>query len=91
VKKYRIELGYSMPAQIKEFIVSRESKHFIWFGKRRVAKRSSWDNYYDTFEEAKQSLAEAQTSRISTLKLQLRYAEENLKKIMALSDTNKKG
>lgn len=71
--KYEIYSGTFAKACIKEVQVVSETSRFITIeedtgfnpGKRRrVAKQSSWKNYYDTWEEAHKALLDMARTRI---------------------------
>lgn len=52
----------------------------------RVAKSSTYENYFDTFEEAKEFLAAKSRNYIASVETTLAYERDQLAKIEALQD-----
>ena len=51
--KYHTTRGVS---KIEKVIVDKETGRSVYMGNVRRIKHGGWDNYYDTFEEAKEAL-----------------------------------
>jgi len=75
--------------------ITRETDNSVWYmiksmsGKeveQRSLKRSSWKNYFDTFEEAKQFLIEESMGKLSSLQERLNNEQLNLAKLHELSE-----
>jgi hypothetical protein len=67
MKKYKTLCG---KLDVKE--IERETEKMVFFSNgQREHKRSSWQNYFDTWEEAKQFL-------IDEAKLKVRHAQSRL-------------
>jgi len=73
MKKYKTD-DYHNTIEAIEF--ERETKHFIWIDNRRFAKRSSYECYFDAFEEAKKHLLENAKRRIKKAKNELNIANK---------------
>ena len=72
--KYRINLsGPFMPsAQIKVVEVVRESEKSVWLSPgNKVLKRTSYTNYFDTWEEAHKALLEHAKSHVNATRAML--------------------
>lgn len=54
--------------------VEKETVSSIWIDGRRSAKRSSYENYFDTWDEAKEFLTEYANSVLATARRSLETA-----------------
>jgi hypothetical protein len=73
--------------EIKKVEVEKETDKFVIFlNKRRETKRSDYNNYFDTFIEAKQYAINNQINRIEYLKEQLQKERINLENINKLEE-----
>lgn len=93
MKKYMVELSeFNVYAEIKEVEVERETAEFIFINGmngRRCKKRSSYENYYNTWEEAKAALYKSQGDRVLRLRNELDRAENRLLDIIGMKNINK--
>ena len=87
--KYRT----SWRTEIEKIEVVRETAKFYVLmasnprhPERREAKSSDWQNYFDTFKEAKQFLIDRLKTKIKKYELNIEYVEEELKEAEALED-----
>ena len=58
---------------IEEILVNKVSDKTVWLNNRRVSKRSSFANYWDSKEEAKEYI-------IRNLNISIKNAENKIKK-----------
>jgi multidrug efflux pump subunit AcrA (membrane-fusion protein) len=72
-------------AKITQVEVERETDISVWINGHRNAKRSEWNNYYDTWEEAKAALQAKAQSQVDSLRLQLERAKGALGNIKGMS------
>lgn len=70
---------------IKAVPIERETEHSVWVSGRKRAKVTGWDNYHDTWEDAKAYLIGEATGKVKTLKLKLEHAERNVHRIRNLT------
>ena len=63
---------------IEEVEVDKETDKFVWMGKNRFAKTSSWHKYWDTWEDAYDYLIEKANKDISYANSRL---EEGVKRL----------
>ena len=83
MEKYRI----SYSEKIVKVVITRESESSYWsdkFGMER--KSSSWHQYFDTFEEAKNYLINKYIKAIKGLQNNLESAENKLKDVESLTE-----
>lgn len=90
--KYRATSGKN----IKQIEVKRETKHMLFFrvgsfGNKEIGKRKrgQFDNYFNTWKEAKNFLKEEMQKEILLYATQLKYAEGILQKIVSLKPERK--
>ena len=88
MKKYRT--WYDI--KIEEIEVIRETAKYVIMaaglrGERRDAKRSDHMNYFDTWEEARQFLAETARKRITELEEKLVATKKELDAIEAMQES----
>lgn len=89
--KYRTQ---KYGSRIEEFEVNRETNVTIWFNtewqgkvsEERQAKKSTYHNWFDTFEEAKDFLIDSEKRKILGFESQLETSKERLKEIMELEN-----
>ena len=84
--KYVVRLGPWMPeAKITPVEIEKETEVSVWVNGHRNAKRSEWDNYYDTWQEAKDALQNRAQQQVDSLRLQLERAKGALGNIKGMS------
>lgn len=71
---------------IKEVEVERETDVSVWVNGRRCGKRTSWDNYFDTWAKAYSFLFDRATHTLEAAERRLESAKEQVAKIEALVD-----
>ena len=75
MKKYMVIFGaHDVTPNIEEVEIDKETEHFVYIGKDRAAKRSVYENYFDSWSEAKEALLERQKTRCDSLRLFLERA-----------------
>lgn len=72
--------GYSSNL-IKEVTIEKESEKSIWREGRSRLKRSSYRNYFDTWEQAEDWLRGEEENNVKLCQTRLDYAKENQSKI----------
>lgn len=73
--------------EIKKIEISRESDSSVWdMQNRRHNKNGEWENYFDTFEEAKNYLIEEKNKEIKKAQEQLEYVMEKLKNVSNIKE-----
>lgn len=83
--KFKVSLGdYDVTPRIDEVIIEKETASSVWINGSRQAKRANYTNYFDTREQAKKALCNAQENRCNSLKRQLEKAEDSLLKVREL-------
>lgn len=73
---------------IVEVEVERESDSSVWIKGRRNNKRSTYENYFDSWDEAKAYLLEKAESKAASCRRQLEYANGILGNIKGLKNPN---
>ena len=88
--KYKADKLY--PAEIKKVKVEKETTNSVWvkfgYGHMRRKKRGEWDNYFNTFQKAKEFLLEKSKRELESLNNQIRYESELLAKIESMGEQN---
>lgn len=85
MKKFMVRLSqYDVDANITEVDIERETDKFVWIDGRRIAKRSGWENYFDSWDDAKKELLSCQESRCASLNEQLSKANFKLNQIIEM-------
>ena len=84
--KYRVMIGNSIGTFIQKKEVERETESSIWIDGVRSAKKSMWDNYFDTYDEAKEFLLRASKNRVRTCVRMLEQAEAKRDMIKNLTE-----
>ena len=79
--KYRAQI-YSR--SIKNVEVERETKSSIWINGRRLAKRTKFENYFDTFDAAKNYLVNVASKKLMGARAGLEYAQGFMRDIKSL-------
>lgn len=82
VKKYVARSGY--PTGINRIDVERETASSVWVHGRRNAKRSSYDNYFNTWEDAHGFLLETAEHELALAQLRLDAARSKLELVKSL-------
>ena len=90
MKKYKTGSYYTL---IEEVEAISETKCFICirydWGMRREAKHTQWDNYFDTWDKAKQFLLEKAEAKVNAHRAQLGEAERQVATIKGLKPPEK--
>jgi len=88
-----MEIKYkTIHGKIKKVQIERESEHSVWFknprnGKVEIERKSTnWYLYFDSFDEAKQSMIDKQLRIIRATKSSLEMHETELEKIKGIKD-----
>jgi hypothetical protein len=88
--KYMVQLSdYNVDARISKVEVDSETAKFITIKGRRYAKRSNWENYYDSWVDAYRALENRQEKICAQLVNKLRYSEKRLVEIQKLQEGDK--
>ena len=74
IKKYLTRRS-SFGRMIETIQVEKESEKSVWIDGRRCAKRSGFDNYFDSFDEAKEFLTEYADNRLDIARRNLQLAQ----------------
>ncbi len=87
MKKYMImKTSYDVDPTIKVVNVDRETAKTVWVDDIATRKVSTWENYFDTFEEAKSKLIEWQRKRIKDLESSRDRACRRLETVESLGE-----
>jgi len=86
MKKYkaRVSPRWGCEARITEVEAERETKQSIWINGRRNAKVSSWETYFDSWDEAKAALIESQSLKIENLRIQVQRGNSLLNELRGM-------
>jgi len=71
--KYRTRFG-----KLEAIEVGRETAKMVYVNGYREGKRSEWSNYYDSFDEAKETLTYELYKEVLGLRKRLEIAQEKL-------------
>lgn len=85
MKKYKTSQSLWKPS-IEAVEVEKETAQSIWIDGRRIAKLSSYDNYFDSFDDAKNFLCELAKQEISKHRKRLESAQQSLETIRNLAE-----
>jgi hypothetical protein len=89
MKKYKANIGYTPRVEIVE--CERETASCVWINGRKSNKRSSYENFFDTFEEAKQCCIDDCEKTVASARHRLEGATGRLGNAKGLKDpTNPK-
>lgn len=80
---YKARTG-SWRINIEPVEVEKVNDKTVWINGRRNARTSNYDNYFDTFEEAKSFLLTEAKSEINKYKTGLEAAEKEYERIQAI-------
>lgn len=69
---------------IESVEIDRETESSVFIGKNRNAKRSSWHNYFDTWDDAKSFLLKNAEDEAAGARIRLEYANSKLGNIKGL-------
>lgn len=72
IKKWKANLGYGY--EIESILVEKETEHSVWINGDRSSKRSSYSNYFNSFQEAKDFLLEDASGQVKKAQLSLKNA-----------------
>ncbi len=81
IKMYRTSRGM---AKVVPCTFDRETNNMLHKGGSRVAKRGVWDNYYTTWEEAKEEMVTRARLQVKACTTRLQTAETFLHKAQAV-------
>lgn len=84
MKKYKVQIGSYPKAEIKLVECERETKTSVWIGSRRSAKRSYWENYFDTWEQAHDALVHAAEKKLQAARKSLSSAQETMADVICM-------
>lgn len=90
--KYKINLNghrFMPAARIAPVEVERETKTSVWISGDRKNKRSRWENYYDTWEEAHAALKSQAESVVDNVRVQLANANGKMGNIKGMKEPGK--
>jgi len=62
----------------------RATEKTVWIGNRRCARKSHYEKYFDTYEQAKAYLLDQAKMKLERAKDNLERSEENLKYVQSL-------
>jgi hypothetical protein len=71
----------SYGCEIETIEVERKTEKSVWINESRSARTSDWEQYFDTFEEAKNHLIKQAEEKIESAKNNLAIAESFLKDV----------
>lgn len=74
--------------KVKPVLVDRDTGKSIIINGRRRAKRGNWDNYYDTWKEAKDAMVAKAQASVKGCTMRLQEAEVFLHKMQAQKITS---
>lgn len=73
--------------KIEKIEISKESETSVWDMKnRRHNKQSSYENYFDSFQDAKNYLIKKQEDQIKGYERNIQYCKENIDKINLIKE-----
>ncbi len=79
--KYKSYLNTITKVEVDE----RETKHSVWINGKKRAKVTNWDNYHDTWAEAKQHLMWRALQRVKVSNTRLCSAMDELIHVQGLT------
>lgn len=86
-KKMKIKYKTIFNSRIEKVEIEKETNFFVFFKNgRRDGKRTEWQSYFDSFQEAKDFLITQKIIRIEQVKEKLKYYEKELEKIQSLTE-----
>lgn len=74
IKKYMARKS-TFGKLVEIVFVEKETEKSVWIRGRRIAKRSSYENYFDTFDEAKEFLTKYAESTLNSARRRLELAQ----------------
>lgn len=66
--------------------VERETNFTVWIKGRKWSKKNKYEEYFDTFEEARESLVNRYQFELKTLKAQLKRTKQRLADTLRLQE-----
>lgn len=81
---YKVSLGWQMISPVE---IEKETESSVWINGCRRAKISTYENYFDSWDDAKQFLMDHAQKRVDSLRLQLERANGELGNIKGLKPT----
>ena len=75
MKKYKTSGTWR--ARIEVVKIERETEQSVWIKGRRNAKRTEYDCYFDTWDEAKAYLLKQAEAQLASARSRLEHAREN--------------
>ena len=82
MKKYNVETWNSPP--IMEVEITRETESSVWFMRNGRERRAAKRDYYNTWQEAKDSILAKKLAQLENAKRQVEYYEKEYQKYLAL-------
>lgn len=67
--------------KVRPVVIEKDTGKSIIINGRRRAKRGNWDNYYDTFKEAKDAMVSKARANVKGCTMRLKEAETFLHKM----------
>jgi hypothetical protein len=83
ITKYEARVGLFW-GEIKPVEVERETESSVWISGRRQSKRSSYQNYFDSWEEARAFKIEDCEREVAAARRELEYANSKLGNIKGM-------
>lgn len=77
--------------RIERIEIERESASCVWVNGRKRAKHTSWESYFNSFEEAKASLVQEAEEEVESAKADLQRARSKLGNAQSLKDLGEPG
>ena len=72
--------------ELKEFDITKETDAYFWVGTKKYKKQTTYESFFDTFEDAQQYLIEEANKRIKETKNRIEYDTQVLKRIYETMD-----
>lgn len=82
MQKYKAYIGYSMRIELVE--CERETDKCVWVEGRKFNKRSSYENFFDTFDEAKNCCLQNCEAAVATARCRLDAANSKLNNVKGI-------
>jgi len=87
--KYRIDMSrFGTTPRVYTVLITRETEKSVWIKDRKRAKKSTTDEYFASFEEAKAALLAVQYAHIDDIRNQLERAKGVLGSIKGLKESS---
>ena len=83
--KYKTS-GISFGKLIEEVDIEKETDKSVWINGRRLSRRSSWDSYHDTWDDAKKFLLDIAEQKLTLARHVLNKAQSEYGNVKGLKD-----